>query len=111
MGDSLNRNMWESLVCILRHSLRRKKRVFEISGRREFKKKGFYAFRFEAILKSFQSFISQHRFNVDLIGTTVIVVMHILFVYRTTTALWTLLVLHLLLENHLSEVAMDHLRR
>ncbi|KAK9276853.1 hypothetical protein L1049_006390 [Liquidambar formosana] len=47
VGDSLNRNMWESLVCILRHSIRNKKRVYEISGRREFKKKGFYAFRFE----------------------------------------------------------------
>ncbi|XP_076937165.1 protein trichome birefringence-like 2 [Bidens hawaiensis] len=47
VGDSLNRNMWESLVCILRHSLKNKKRAYEISGRREFKKKGFYAFRFE----------------------------------------------------------------
>ncbi|KAA8529601.1 hypothetical protein F0562_034299 [Nyssa sinensis] len=47
VGDSLNRNMWESLVCILRHSVRNKKKVYEISGRREFKKKGFYAFRFE----------------------------------------------------------------
>ncbi|KAF8060395.1 hypothetical protein N665_1218s0014 [Sinapis alba] len=47
VGDSINRNMWESLVCILRHSLKNKKRVYEISGRREFKKRGFYAFRFE----------------------------------------------------------------
>nr|GMD24664.1 protein trichome birefringence-like 2 [Ipomoea batatas] len=47
VGDSLNRNMWESLVCILRHRVRDKKRVFEISGRSDFKKKGFYAFRFE----------------------------------------------------------------
>ncbi|KAL5540090.1 hypothetical protein UlMin_043161 [Ulmus minor] len=47
VGDSLNRNMWESLVCILRHSVRNKKRVYEISGRTEFKKKGVYAFRFE----------------------------------------------------------------
>ncbi|XP_015894741.2 protein trichome birefringence-like 2 [Ziziphus jujuba] len=47
VGDSLNRNMWESLVCILRHSLRYKKRVYEISGKSEFKKKGIYAFRFE----------------------------------------------------------------
>ncbi|WJX87646.1 hypothetical protein P8452_69814 [Trifolium repens] len=47
VGDSLNRNMWESLVCILRQSVRNKKRVFEISGKREFKKKGVYAFRFE----------------------------------------------------------------
>ncbi|CAL5396108.1 unnamed protein product [Camellia sinensis] len=47
VGDSLNRNMWESLVCILRQSIRNKKRVYEISGRQDFKKKGFYAFRFE----------------------------------------------------------------
>ncbi|WOG88749.1 hypothetical protein DCAR_0207984 [Daucus carota subsp. sativus] len=47
VGDSLNRNMWESLVCILRHSVKNKKRVYEISGKKEFKKKGFYAFRFE----------------------------------------------------------------
>lgn len=47
VGDSLNRNMWESLVCMLRHGVPDKKRVYEISGRHEFKKKGFYAFRFE----------------------------------------------------------------
>ncbi|KAI9125237.1 hypothetical protein K1719_003853 [Acacia pycnantha] len=47
VGDSLNRNMWESLVCILRQSIPNKKRVHEISGRTEFKKKGVYAFRFE----------------------------------------------------------------
>ncbi|XP_061355012.1 protein trichome birefringence-like 2 [Gastrolobium bilobum] len=47
VGDSLNRNMWESLVCILRKSIRNKKHVFEISGRIEFKKKGVYSFRFE----------------------------------------------------------------
>ncbi|XP_021810616.1 LOW QUALITY PROTEIN: protein trichome birefringence-like 2, partial [Prunus avium] len=42
VGDSPNRNMWESLVCILRNSLRYKRRVHEISGKSEFKKKGFY---------------------------------------------------------------------
>ncbi|XP_073032365.1 LOW QUALITY PROTEIN: protein trichome birefringence-like 2 [Primulina eburnea] len=48
VGDSLNRNMWESLVCLLRlGGVQDKKRVYEISGRREFKKKGFYAFRFK----------------------------------------------------------------
>lgn len=65
VGDSLNRNMWESLVCILRHSLRSKKRVFEVSGRREFKKKGFYAFRFEASVQGVQSFLLIHRFAMD----------------------------------------------
>ncbi|GAB2220472.1 hypothetical protein Droror1_Dr00008124 [Drosera rotundifolia] len=47
VGDSLNRNMWESLVCILQHNVRNKKRVYEISGRSDFKKKGIYAIRFE----------------------------------------------------------------
>ena len=56
VGDSLNRNMWESLVCILRHSVEDKKRVYEISGRVDFKKKGFYAFRFEASFWDFFSF-------------------------------------------------------
>ncbi|XP_077249272.1 TRICHOME BIREFRINGENCE-LIKE 4 [Tasmannia lanceolata] len=46
VGDSLNRNMWESLVCMLRESLEDKKRVCEISGRHEFRTEGFYAFRF-----------------------------------------------------------------
>nr|DAD42185.1 TPA_asm: hypothetical protein HUJ06_000415 [Nelumbo nucifera] len=47
VGDSLNRNMWESLVCILRHSVKDKSRVFEASGRREFRTEGSYSFIFE----------------------------------------------------------------
>ena len=47
VGDSLNRNMWESMVCILRQNINDKKRVYEISGKTKFKKKGVYAFRFE----------------------------------------------------------------
>eukprot|EP00253_Pinus_taeda_P000922 PITA_00922 len=47
VGDSLNRNMWESLVCILRHVVEDKGRVYEISGRHDFKTQRFYAFRFE----------------------------------------------------------------
>ncbi|XXG41432.1 hypothetical protein AAC387_Pa01g1888 [Persea americana] len=46
VGDSLNRNMWQSLVCILRDSLEDKNRVFDVSGKREFRTEGFYAFRF-----------------------------------------------------------------
>lgn len=48
MGDSLNRNMWESLVCILRHSVVNKSRVHEASGRRDFKTSGYYSFIYEA---------------------------------------------------------------
>eukprot|EP01018_Ginkgo_biloba_P008764 Gb_27485 [translate_table: standard] len=47
VGDSLNRNMWESLVCILRHSVSNKSRVHEISGRKQFRTEGFYAFLYE----------------------------------------------------------------
>ncbi|KAI3904817.1 hypothetical protein MKW92_041044, partial [Papaver armeniacum] len=37
VGDSMNRNMWESLVCILRNKVMNKKNVYEISGDQEFK--------------------------------------------------------------------------
>ena len=37
VGDSLNRNMWESLLCILRHPLKRKHRVLEVYGKEEFR--------------------------------------------------------------------------
>ncbi|KAM0932836.1 putative PMR5 domain, PC-Esterase, protein trichome birefringence-like 2 [Dioscorea sansibarensis] len=47
VGDSLNRNMWESLVCILRHSVNHKNKVYEASGKTQFKTRGYYSFRFE----------------------------------------------------------------
>ncbi|GLU08422.1 hypothetical protein SLE2022_253360 [Rubroshorea leprosula] len=47
VGDSLNRNMWESLVCALRESLKDKRKIFEVSGRREFRTQGFYSFIFK----------------------------------------------------------------
>ncbi|XP_043692554.1 protein trichome birefringence-like [Telopea speciosissima] len=47
VGDSLNRNMWESLVCILRNSVQDKSKVFEASGRREFRTEGSYSFLFK----------------------------------------------------------------
>ncbi|CAA6665527.1 unnamed protein product [Spirodela intermedia] len=47
VGDSLNRNMWESLVCILRHSIQNKNRVYEMSGKRQFKTSGYYSIIFE----------------------------------------------------------------
>uniref|UniRef100_A0A803LJD5 Trichome birefringence-like N-terminal domain-containing protein n=1 Tax=Chenopodium quinoa TaxID=63459 RepID=A0A803LJD5_CHEQI len=47
-GCNIPRNMWESLVCILWHSIEDKNRVYEVSGKREFKKEGIYAIRFEA---------------------------------------------------------------
>lgn len=48
VGDSLSRNMWESLVCFLRNSVDEKSRVFEASGRSEFRTEGAYSFIFKA---------------------------------------------------------------
>ncbi|CAK8563758.1 unnamed protein product [Lathyrus sativus] len=47
VGDSLNRNMWQSLVCALRASLKDKSRIYEVSGRREFRIQGFFSFKFK----------------------------------------------------------------
>ncbi|KAG0476606.1 hypothetical protein HPP92_013447 [Vanilla planifolia] len=47
VGDSLNRNMWESLVCILQQSIKNKSRVYEVSGRKQFKMPGYYSFHFK----------------------------------------------------------------
>lgn len=47
VGDSLNRNMWESLVCILHSLVENKSRVFEASGKVEFRQEGSYSFIFE----------------------------------------------------------------
>ncbi|PAN08516.1 hypothetical protein PAHAL_1G417000 [Panicum hallii] len=47
VGDSLNRNMWESLICILRNSVKDKSKVFEVSGRSQFKAEGSYSFLFQ----------------------------------------------------------------
>lgn len=46
VGDSLNRNMFESMVCLLRNSVKDKSRVFEASGQIELKKEGTYSFLF-----------------------------------------------------------------
>lgn len=37
VGDSLNRNMWESLVCILKSSVKDQKKVYEAHGRHHFR--------------------------------------------------------------------------
>ncbi|KDP44302.1 hypothetical protein JCGZ_19169 [Jatropha curcas] len=47
IGDSLNRNMWESMVCTLRNAAKDKNKVYEASGIDEFKKEGSYSFVFQ----------------------------------------------------------------
>lgn len=105
VGDSLNRNMWESLVCILRQNVRNKKRVFEISGKREFKKKGVYAFRFEA------SFL----FTDNLLSTENLVKVYANRIYlvcflRITIVRLILLLHRFSLENRVLKAKMVHLR-
>ncbi|XP_073157197.1 protein trichome birefringence-like [Henckelia pumila] len=47
VGDSLNRNMWESLVCILKNSVKDQKKVYEESGRQQFRTETSFSFIFE----------------------------------------------------------------
>ncbi|XP_021821430.1 protein trichome birefringence-like 4 [Prunus avium] len=63
VGDSLNRNMWESLLCILRNSVDNKSKVYEVSGREEFRTEGSYSFIFEDYNCSVEFF--QSRFLVQ----------------------------------------------
>ncbi|XP_022889420.1 protein trichome birefringence-like [Olea europaea var. sylvestris] len=47
VGDSLNRNMWESLICILRNSVKDQSKVYEQQGRHNFRTKASFSFIFE----------------------------------------------------------------
>lgn len=47
VGDSLNRNMWESLVCILRNSVKDRSKVYEANGRHHFRGEASYSFIFK----------------------------------------------------------------
>ncbi|CAN4109097.1 unnamed protein product [Withania somnifera] len=58
VGDSLNRNMWESLVCILRNSVKDQKKVYEESGRQHFRTEASYSFIFEEYNCRVEFFVS-----------------------------------------------------
>ncbi|KAJ6912991.1 hypothetical protein NC651_015461 [Populus alba x Populus x berolinensis] len=46
VGDSMNRNQFESMLCLLREGLPDKSKMFEIHGRRITKGRGYYVFKF-----------------------------------------------------------------
>ncbi|EXB28585.1 hypothetical protein L484_009744 [Morus notabilis] len=46
VGDSINRNQWESMLCMLMGAIKDPKKVYETHGRRITKDKGQYSFRF-----------------------------------------------------------------
>uniref|UniRef100_A0A5B6Z6F9 Uncharacterized protein n=1 Tax=Davidia involucrata TaxID=16924 RepID=A0A5B6Z6F9_DAVIN len=58
VGDSLNRNMWESLVCILRNSVKDQSKVYEASGRHHFRTEASYSFIFKDYNCSVEFFVS-----------------------------------------------------
>ncbi|XP_028064973.1 protein trichome birefringence-like 6 [Camellia sinensis] len=46
VGDSINRNQWESMLCLLMGAIKDPKRVYEAHRRRITKEKGDYSFKF-----------------------------------------------------------------
>jgi len=46
VGDSINRNQWESMLCLLSEAVPDKRRVYETHHRKITKGKGFYTFTF-----------------------------------------------------------------
>ncbi|KAG8372354.1 hypothetical protein BUALT_Bualt12G0057300 [Buddleja alternifolia] len=47
VGDSMNRNQFESLLCLLREGLPDKSKMYEVHGYKITKGRGFYIFKFE----------------------------------------------------------------
>ncbi|GMJ02291.1 TRICHOME BIREFRINGENCE [Hibiscus trionum] len=58
VGDSLNRNMWESLVCILRNAAKNPKNVYEANGRSYFRGEASYSFIFKDYNCTLEFFVS-----------------------------------------------------
>ncbi|KAK1386551.1 Protein trichome birefringence [Heracleum sosnowskyi] len=58
VGDSLNRNMWESLLCILRNSVKDQSKVYEASGQHHFRSGAFYSFVFKDYNCTVEFFVS-----------------------------------------------------
>ncbi|KAB2086960.1 hypothetical protein ES319_A04G071100v1 [Gossypium barbadense] len=58
VGDSLNRNMWESLVCILRNAANNPENVYEAHGRHYFRGEASYSFIFKDFNFTIEFFVS-----------------------------------------------------
>ena len=50
VGDSMNRNQFESMLCLLREGLPDKSKMFEIHGNKITKGRGYYVFKFVVII-------------------------------------------------------------
>ncbi|KAI4310651.1 hypothetical protein MLD38_035614 [Melastoma candidum] len=58
VGDSLNRNMWESLVCILKVAAKDQSKVYEANGRMIFRGEASYSFIFKDYGLTIDFFVS-----------------------------------------------------
>ncbi|KFK25082.1 hypothetical protein AALP_AA8G063700 [Arabis alpina] len=58
VGDSLNRNMWESLVCFLKGSVKDESKVYEARGRHHFRGEAEYSFVFQDYNCTVEFFVS-----------------------------------------------------
>ncbi|XP_061346400.1 protein trichome birefringence [Gastrolobium bilobum] len=58
VGDSLNRNMWESVICILTNAAKDKSKVYEANGRVHFRGEASYSFIFKDYNFSVELFVS-----------------------------------------------------
>ncbi|GMI63324.1 TRICHOME BIREFRINGENCE [Hibiscus trionum] len=58
VGDSLNRNMWESLICILRNAAIKPENVYEAKGRHNFRHEVSYSFVFKDYNFTVEFFVS-----------------------------------------------------
>lgn len=58
VGDSINRNMWESLICILRNAVKDKTKVYEANGRVHFRGEASYSFLFKDYNFTVELFVS-----------------------------------------------------
>ncbi|EXC13475.1 hypothetical protein L484_003589 [Morus notabilis] len=47
VGDSMNRNQFESILCLLREGLQNKSKMYEVRGHKITKGRGYYIFKFE----------------------------------------------------------------
>lgn len=54
VGDSINRNQWESMLCLLMGAVKDPTKVYETRGRKITKERGNYCFKFEVtVVKNF----------------------------------------------------------
>lgn len=60
VGDSLNRNQWESMLCLLMGGVEDPKKVYEARGRKITKERGNYCFKFEDYKCTVEYYVSHY---------------------------------------------------